>query len=117
MCISYVNSIIVSDDFNRIKLKPTESNENNDYINASDIHLEVGDTSPSLHYITCQGPLSSTGQHFWQMVWENDVTVIAMVTQEIESGKAKCHRYWPLSADQPIDFGNGYVIIVCVCQH
>uniref|UniRef100_A0A8D0FYS5 Uncharacterized protein n=1 Tax=Strix occidentalis caurina TaxID=311401 RepID=A0A8D0FYS5_STROC len=29
------------------------------------------------------------------MVWEQNCTVIAMMTQEVEGEKIKCQRYWP----------------------
>ena len=34
-----------------------------------------------------QGPLPNTVQDFWQMVWEQEVVVIAMVTLQQEGGK------------------------------
>ena len=34
-----------------------------------------------------QGPLPNTIQDFWQMVWEQEVVVIAMVTLQQEGGK------------------------------
>jgi len=34
------------------------------------------------HYIASQGPLPHTSHEFWQMVWEQAVCVIAMVTPE-----------------------------------
>uniref|UniRef100_A0A4W5QC02 Protein tyrosine phosphatase non-receptor type 20 n=1 Tax=Hucho hucho TaxID=62062 RepID=A0A4W5QC02_9TELE len=43
--------------------------DNQDYINASYIRMEVG--SEEFFYISCQGPLPSTVPDFWQMVWEN----------------------------------------------
>ena len=41
-------------------------------------------------YIASQGPLSNTCQDFWQMVWEQGVSIIAMVTAE-EVGSCSCH--------------------------
>ena len=35
-----------------------------------------------------------SGQDFWQLVWEQDVRVIVMLTAEHEGGQLKCHRYW-----------------------
>uniref|UniRef100_A0A8C9TMG0 Tyrosine specific protein phosphatases domain-containing protein n=1 Tax=Scleropages formosus TaxID=113540 RepID=A0A8C9TMG0_SCLFO len=39
------------------------------------------------------------------MVWENRSDVIAMVTQEVERGRVKCHKYWPEKLHEPIDVG------------
>ncbi|XP_041722869.2 tyrosine-protein phosphatase non-receptor type 13 [Coregonus clupeaformis] len=77
--------------------------DNQDYINASYIHMEVG--SDEFIYISCQGPLPSTVPDFWQMVWENRSDVIAMMTQEVERGRVKCHRYWPERVSCPLDTG------------
>ncbi|XP_034148806.1 tyrosine-protein phosphatase non-receptor type 13 isoform X2 [Esox lucius] len=74
-----------------------------DYINASYIRMEVG--TEEFIYISCQGPLPSTLADFWQMVWENRSDVIAMMTQEMERGRVKCHRYWPEIASSPLDTG------------
>uniref|UniRef100_A0A8C7EG99 Tyrosine-protein phosphatase non-receptor type 20 n=1 Tax=Nothoprocta perdicaria TaxID=30464 RepID=A0A8C7EG99_NOTPE len=40
------------------------------------------------------------------MVWENESNVIAMMTKEVELGKAKCHRYWPEPPQESIDIAN-----------
>ncbi|XP_033070056.1 tyrosine-protein phosphatase non-receptor type 13 isoform X12 [Trachypithecus francoisi] len=63
------------------------------YINASFIKIPVG--KEEFIYIACQGPLPSTVGDFWQMIWEQKSTVIAMMTQEVEGEKIKCQRYWP----------------------
>ncbi|XP_043952121.1 tyrosine-protein phosphatase non-receptor type 13 [Gambusia affinis] len=63
------------------------------YINANFINMQV--KNEHFKYIACQGPLPTTLGDFWQMVWEQNSNVIAMMTQEIEGGKVKCQRYWP----------------------
>ncbi|KAM4854455.1 tyrosine-protein phosphatase non-receptor type 13 isoform 5-T5 [Thomomys bottae] len=63
------------------------------YINASFIKVAVG--REEFVYIACQGPLPTTVGDFWQMIWEQKSTVIAMMTQEVEGEKVKCQRYWP----------------------
>ncbi|XP_062992402.1 tyrosine-protein phosphatase non-receptor type 13 [Elgaria multicarinata webbii] len=63
------------------------------YINASFIRMPVG--SKEYIYIACQGPLPTTVADFWQMAWEQNCTIIAMMTQEVEGEKVKCQRYWP----------------------
>ncbi|KAM9237371.1 tyrosine-protein phosphatase non-receptor type 13 isoform 2-T2 [Dugong dugon] len=63
------------------------------YINASFIKIPVG--KEEFVYIACQGPLPTTVGDFWQMIWEQKSTVIAMMTQEVEREKIKCQRYWP----------------------
>uniref|UniRef100_A0A8D0EBN2 Protein tyrosine phosphatase non-receptor type 20 n=1 Tax=Salvator merianae TaxID=96440 RepID=A0A8D0EBN2_SALMN len=71
------------------------------YINASYIRVQVGEEE--LFYISTQGPLPCTINDFWQMVWENQSNVIAMITKETEHGIAKCHRYWPEPPHDPMD--------------
>uniref|UniRef100_A0A671R4R8 Protein tyrosine phosphatase non-receptor type 20 n=1 Tax=Sinocyclocheilus anshuiensis TaxID=1608454 RepID=A0A671R4R8_9TELE len=72
---------------------------NEAYINASYIRMKVG--TEELLYISAQGPLPGTQDNFWQMVWENKSDVIAMMTQEVERGRVKCHKYWPEKLDVP----------------
>ncbi|KAM9842669.1 tyrosine-protein phosphatase non-receptor type 21 [Aulostomus maculatus] len=79
-------------DDTRVELVPTKEN-NTGYINASHIKITVGGQDWS--YIATQGPLTNTCQDFWQMVWEQGVSIIAMVTAEEESGREKSFRYWP----------------------
>nr|XP_060610263.1 tyrosine-protein phosphatase non-receptor type 14 [Anolis sagrei ordinatus] len=83
---------VVPYEENRVELVPTKEN-NTGYINASHIKVTVG--GEEWHYIATQGPLPQTCHDFWQMVWEEGVNVIAMVTAEEERGRTKSHRYWP----------------------
>ncbi|CAH2301689.1 tyrosine- phosphatase non-receptor type 13 isoform X1 [Pelobates cultripes] len=86
-------------DATRVPLGPEDG-----YINASFIKMTVG--NEEYVYIACQGPLPSTVSDFWQMVWEQNSTVIAMMTQEIEGGKIKCQRYWPDDPGRPQRLSN-----------
>ncbi|OXB77920.1 UNVERIFIED_CONTAM: hypothetical protein H355_015206 [Colinus virginianus] len=110
---------VVPYEENRVELVPTKEN-NTGYINASHIkftvlnpveskqflnedpgwlsllyHILVTVGGEEWHYIATQGPLPHTCHDFWQMVWEQGVNVIAMVTAEEEGGRSKSHRYWP----------------------
>lgn len=82
---------IIPYDYNRVVLKQSNNDTTNNYINASVIMGLPG----SEEFIVSQGPLPSTQNDFWQMNWENDVTIILMLTKEKENGRIKCHRYWP----------------------
>ncbi|XP_072906951.1 tyrosine-protein phosphatase non-receptor type 14-like isoform X2 [Hemitrygon akajei] len=83
---------VVPYEENRVELVPTKEN-NTGYVNAS--HIKVTVAGEDWHYIATQGPLPHTCHDFWQMVWEQGVNVIVMVTAEEEGGKPKTHRYWP----------------------
>ncbi|XP_072483800.1 FERM and PDZ domain-containing protein 2 isoform X3 [Notamacropus eugenii] len=81
--------------------------ERKDYINAS--YIRILNSEEEYFYIATQGPLPGTTEDFWQMVWENKSNVIAMMTKEIEDGFIKCHRYWPISLNKPLELQN-YII-------
>ncbi|CAF1464633.1 unnamed protein product [Adineta ricciae] len=63
----------------------------NDYINANYVQIP----SANRKYILTQGPLPTTSNHFWQMIWEQNSRVIVMLTRLIEKGCAKCWLYYP----------------------
>ncbi|XP_060590251.1 tyrosine-protein phosphatase non-receptor type 21-like [Ruditapes philippinarum] len=79
-------------DGTRVKLNPRKDNSSG-YINASHIKLTVGHRL--WWYIATQAPMDNTPVDFWQMVWEQEVEVIAMLTALMELGRPKCYPYWP----------------------
>ncbi|MEQ2243563.1 hypothetical protein ILYODFUR_008219, partial [Ilyodon furcidens] len=78
-------------DWSRVKLNTSSPNDTLDYINANYIQ----GYNSSREYIASQGPLPSTVNDFWRMVWEQKVKRIVMVTNCIEAGRIKCEQYWP----------------------
>ena len=41
------------------------------------------------------GPLPNTVTDFWWLVWQEQICVVAMVTNIVERGQQKCEQYWP----------------------
>ncbi|XP_030059017.1 FERM and PDZ domain-containing protein 2 isoform X1 [Microcaecilia unicolor] len=83
--------------------------EDQAYINASYIKIPVG--TEEYYYISTQGPLPGTTDCFWQMVWESQSDVIAMITKEKEHGKVKCHRYWPERMHDPVNLDKYQLVL------
>eukprot|EP01147_Barroeca_monosierra_P000103 gene103-3495_t len=91
---------IVAYDHTRVKITPEKHNFHNDYINAN----FLPGYNKKNAYIATQGPVPDTFPDFWQMLWEQNVSTIVMVTSEVEGGRLKCHRYWP-ELNQSVDHG------------
>ncbi|XP_048736294.2 LOW QUALITY PROTEIN: tyrosine-protein phosphatase non-receptor type 21-like [Ostrea edulis] len=98
-------------DVTRVKLTPRKDNHSG-YVNASHIKLSFGDRM--WWYIATQAPLEETTTDFWQMVWEQEVDVIAMLTDLSEQGKQKCYTYWPqeIGQEHKITFGQFEVTLL-----
>ncbi|GFR71734.1 tyrosine-protein phosphatase non-receptor type 13 [Elysia marginata] len=119
-------------DANRVKL--SGRGEDKEYINASLIEMPLisyatndtsdgegdGTTEQSLHsndlstvsgkclkYFACQGPVEGTVSDLWALLWQEQVHVVAMLTQIQEGGKLKCHPYWPRNKRDVLSVDNG----------
>ncbi|ELW47685.1 Tyrosine-protein phosphatase non-receptor type 7 [Tupaia chinensis] len=75
----------------RVCLGRAQSQEDGDYINANYIRGYGGQEKA---YIATQGPMPNTVSDFWEMVWQEEVSLIVMLTQ-LREGKEKCVHYWP----------------------
>nr|XP_033809753.1 receptor-type tyrosine-protein phosphatase S isoform X15 [Geotrypetes seraphini] len=75
----------------RVCLQPIRGVEGSDYINSS----FIDGYRQQKAYIATQGPLSETTEDFWRMLWENNSTIVVMLTKLREMGREKCHQYWP----------------------
>jgi len=91
------NNILPKED-TRVRLSLLPGIEGSDYINANRL------TDGFTNYISCQAPLSSTFGDFWRMVWEQDVSVIVMLTKIQENGQTKADKYWPSDIGEVFTF-------------
>ncbi|KAM4740062.1 receptor-type tyrosine-protein phosphatase C [Anableps anableps] len=78
-------------DYNRVQLATGNGEAGCDYINASFID---GFKEPK-KYIAAQGPKEETVSDFWRMIWEQQSSIIVMVTRCEEGSRIKCAQYWP----------------------
>lgn len=74
----------------RVFLQPIYGMPGSDYVNANFI-----DAGQSNQYIASQAPVPHTIGDFWRMIWEQESTVVVMLTKLIENDRIKAHSYWP----------------------
>ena len=76
-------------DHSRVKLQGVPR-EGCDYVNANYVKARHSEKE----YIATQAPIPATFNDFWRVVWEQDASVIVMLTAESEGGQIKSHPYW-----------------------
>ncbi|KAF1986996.1 hypothetical protein K402DRAFT_412345 [Aulographum hederae CBS 113979] len=76
-------------EHSRVKLQGV-SPHGCDYVNAN--HVKTAWSNK--RYIATQGPIPTTFNDFWNVVWQQDVRCIVMLTAEKEGGQVKAHNYW-----------------------
>ncbi|XP_041852414.1 receptor-type tyrosine-protein phosphatase eta isoform X9 [Melanotaenia boesemani] len=77
-------------DSSRVKLSIVHGNPHDDYINAN---YMPGYLSRK-EFIAAQGPLPTTVNEFWRMIWEKNAQTLVMLTRCNEQGRVKCEQYW-----------------------
>lgn len=91
-------------DQTRVKLSERLTNGmtcGSDYINANFV---IG-YKERKKFICAQGPMDSTVNDFWRMIWEQHLEIIIMLTNLEEYNKAKCAKYWPEKINDIHKFG------------
>uniref|UniRef100_A0A8C7IWU9 protein-tyrosine-phosphatase n=1 Tax=Oncorhynchus kisutch TaxID=8019 RepID=A0A8C7IWU9_ONCKI len=88
-------------DYNRVQLTSGNGETGCDYINAS--FIDVRNTCLVIR------PKEETVEDFWRMVWEQQSSIIVMVTRCEESNRNKCAQYWP-SPEREVEIFEGFVV-------
>ncbi|KAG2498937.1 hypothetical protein HYH03_003127 [Edaphochlamys debaryana] len=95
----YVN--VLPFDYNRVKIS---GDDGQDYINASLVQ-SAPEECPGWCYIAAQGPLASTVDDFWKMVFENNCSILIMLTRTVENNHIKCADYFNQRPGETAKFG------------
>ncbi|KAK5869676.1 hypothetical protein PBY51_024378 [Eleginops maclovinus] len=92
-------------DYNRVQMTTGNGEAGCDYINAS----FIDGYKESKKYIAAQGPKEETVSDFWRMVWEQQSSIIVMVTRCEEGNRVKCAQYWP-SRDREAEIFEEFIV-------
>ncbi|TWW58153.1 Receptor-type tyrosine-protein phosphatase C [Takifugu flavidus] len=92
-------------DYNRVQLTTGNGSAGCDYINAS----FIDGFKESKKYIAAQGPKEETVSNFWRMIWEQQTSIIVMVSRCEEGNRVKCAQYWP-SEDRDTEIFEEFIV-------
>ncbi|KAG6558334.1 protein tyrosine phosphatase N1 [Microplitis demolitor] len=85
-------------DHNRVILKSGSGSTSN-YIHANYVDGFEDDKK----FIITQGPMEETCNDFWKAVWQNNCSIIVMLTPtKGTNGEELCYQYWSLNEDSNI---------------
>ncbi|WAQ98353.1 PTPRA-like protein [Mya arenaria] len=105
----YINTTAVQqtstaqDDHSRVVLQTETS-----YINA----CFIKGFQKTISYVASQGPMESNMEDFWQMIWEQNIQTVVMVTNLVEETKMKCLQYWGEGLKHKTAYGNFEVTLM-----
>jgi len=77
---------------NYLTVDPSENNPSG-YVNASKIQAEM--CGSAFSYIACQNTMRHYERDTWNLAWKNNISVIVLLSNEDEPGRALVSRYWP----------------------
>ncbi|GMT29275.1 hypothetical protein PFISCL1PPCAC_20572, partial [Pristionchus fissidentatus] len=113
---------VLTFDHNRVLLRDRSTSDN--YINAS--YIKSYDDSRN-EFVAAQGPIGppeliphgreNTVAHFWEMIWQERIECLVMLTRCIEHLKLKCAQYWPNELGTAADYGPITVELVAVTEY
>uniref|UniRef100_A0A3B3Q821 protein-tyrosine-phosphatase n=1 Tax=Paramormyrops kingsleyae TaxID=1676925 RepID=A0A3B3Q821_9TELE len=88
--VLYVYSLLPCWPYDHNRVQMSSSADGSDYINASFI-----DVRQVIFIDLVAWPKNETVTDFWRMVWEQQSSIIVMVTRCEEGNRNKCAQYWP----------------------
>ncbi|CAK8684485.1 unnamed protein product [Clavelina lepadiformis] len=95
-------------DITRVKLEMIGDEPGTDFINAN----YIPGYKQEKEFIATQGPLPTTKEDFWRMIWEQNSRTIVTLTQIVEGERVKCDHYWPYNNEPVVMAGIAVKLVV-----